>query len=289
MIRRFFAFLWRLLTFPFRLVARPFRALASAISQEPEDTPAVEAFSRTLENPLLLLEHLEALRGHLLRLVAALVLTTAVGFAFAARVLDWLARPIGGIQSLQAIEVTESVSAFMRVSLLTGFVLAFPYICLELFLFIAPGLKRRERFLVLTTIPVAFVLFVAGLSFAYYVMLPVALPFLLNFMGIITVPRPANYIRFVTGLLFWIGMSFQFPLIIYAMAALGMVRARMLLEGWRIAIVIIAVVAAAVTPTVDPVNMGLVMAPMILLYFISIGLAAFAERTRTRRSEKEAG
>jgi len=289
MIRRFFAFLWRLLTFPFRLVARPFRALASAISQEPEDTPAVEAFSRTLENPFLLLEHLEALRGHLLRLVAALALTTAVGFAFAARVLDWLARPIGGIQSLQAIEVTESVSAFMRVSLLTGFVLAFPYISLELFLFIAPGLKRRERFLVLTTIPVAFVLFVAGLSFAYYVMLPVALPFLLNFMGITTVPRPANYIRFVTGLLFWIGMSFQFPLIIYAMAAIGMVRARMLLEGWRIAIVIIAVVAAAVTPTVDPVNMGLVMAPMILLYFLSIGLAAFAERTRTRRIEKEAG
>jgi len=289
MIRRFFAFLWRLLTFPFRLVARPFRALASAISQEPEDTPAVEAFSRTLENPFLLLEHLEALRGHLLRLVAALALTTAVGFAFAARVLDWLARPIGGIQSLQAIEVTESVSAFMRVSLLTGFVLAFPYICLELFLFIAPGLKRRERFLVLTTIPVAFVLFVAGLSFAYYVMLPVALPFLLNFMGITTVPRPANYIRFVTGLLFWIGMSFQFPLIIYAMAALGMVRARMLVEGWRIAIVIIAVVAAAVTPTVDPVNMGLVMAPMILLYFFGIGLAAFAERTRTRRIEKESG
>jgi sec-independent protein translocase protein TatC len=289
MIRRFFAFLWRLLTFPFRLIARPFRALASAISQEPEDTPAVEAFSRTLENPFLLLEHLEALRGHLLRSVAALVLTTAVGFAFAARVLDWLARPIGGIQSLQAIEVTESVSAFMRVSLLTGFVLAFPYISLELFLFIAPGLKRRERFLVLTTIPVAFVLFVAGLSFAYYVMLPVALPFLLNFMGITTVPRPANYIRFVTGLLFWIGMSFQFPLIIYAMAAIGMVRARMLLEGWRIAIVIIAVVAAAVTPTVDPVNMGLVMAPMILLYFLSIGLAAFAERTRTRRIEKEAG
>jgi sec-independent protein translocase protein TatC len=289
MIRRFFAFLWRLLTFPFRLVARPFRALASAISQEPEDTPAVEAFSRTLENPFLLLEHLEALRGHLLRSVAALVLTTAVGFAFAARVLDWLARPIGGIRSLQAIEVTESVSAFMRVSLLAGFVLAFPYICLELFLFIAPGLKRRERFLVLTTIPVAFVLFVAGLSFAYYVMLPVALPFLLNFMGITTVPRPANYIRFVTGLLFWIGMSFQFPLIIYAMAALGMVRARMLLEGWRIAIVIIAVVAAAVTPTVDPVNMGLVMAPMILLYFFGIGLAAFAERTRTRRIEKESG
>jgi sec-independent protein translocase protein TatC len=120
-------------------------------------------------------------------------------------------------------------------------------------------------------------------------MLPVALPFLLNFMGITTVPRPANYIRFVTGLLFWIGMSFQFPLIIYAMAAIGMVRARMLLEGWRIAIVIIAVVAAAVTPTVDPVNMGLVMAPMILLYFLSIGLAAFAERTRTRRIEKEAG
>jgi sec-independent protein translocase protein TatC len=120
------------------------------------------------------------------------------------------------------------------------------------------------------------------MAFAYFVMLPTALPFLLDFMGITTVPRPANYIRFVTGMMFWIGISFQFPLIIYALAGLGIVDAKALRQGWRIAIIAIAVLAAAITPTIDPVNMGLVMAPMILLYFLSIGLAAFAGRRRAR-------
>jgi sec-independent protein translocase protein TatC len=287
MIRRAFAAVWRLVTAPFRFIARPFLAVREVVTYEPEDTPATEAFARTLENPSLLLEHLEALRGHLLRSVAALVVTTAVSFAIATRILDFLAAPVGGIGVLQSIEVTESVSAFMRVSLLSGFVLAFPYICLEVFLFVAPGLKQRERLLVLTSIPAAFLLFVAGIAFAYYVMLPVALPFLMHFMGITTVPRPANYVRFVTGLLFWIGVSFQFPLIVYALASLGIIRAKLLTDGWRIAIVVIAFAAAAITPTTDPVNMGLLMAPMIGLYFISILLAKVAERGRKRRAAME--
>jgi len=286
MIRRLLRNTWRVLTAPIRFVARPFTRLYFALTAEPEDTSAADAFSRTIQDPSLLLEHLEALRGHLLRSVVALAITTAIGFAFASTVLDWLARPIGGIEALQAIEVTESVSAFMRVSLLAGFVLAFPYLCLEVFFFIAPGLKRRERVLVLVIIPTAFVLFLIGLAFAYYVMLPVALPFLLNFMNIETVPRPSNYIRFVTGLMFWIGVAFQFPLVMFTLAAIGLVRARTLLDGWRIAIVLIAVLAAVITPTIDPVNMGLVMAPMIVLYFLSILLAAIAERGRARRARE---
>ena len=286
MIRRLLRNTWRVLTAPIRFVARPFTRLYFALTAEPEDTSAADAFSRTIQDPSLVLEHLEALRGHLLRSVVALAITTAIGFAFASTVLDWLARPIGGIEALQAIEVTESVSAFMRVSLLAGFVLAFPYLCLEVFFFIAPGLKRRERVLVLVIIPTAFVLFLIGLAFAYYVMLPVALPFLLNFMNIETVPRPSNYIRFVTGLMFWIGVAFQFPLVMFTLAAIGLVRARTLLDGWRIAIVLIAVLAAVITPTIDPVNMGLVMAPMIVLYFLSILLAAIAERGRARRARE---
>ncbi len=288
MIRRLLRSVWRVVTAPIRWIARPFRALHRALTYEPEETSAVDAFSRTVANPSILLEHLEALRGTLLRSLAAFFLTTILAFTFATRILDWLSHPIGGIGALQAIEVTESVSAFMRVSLLAGFALAFPYIGLEVFAFVAPGLRRRERFYVLTTIPAASVLFLAGVAFAYYIMLPVALPFLLNFMGITTVPRPSNYIRFVTGLLFWIGIAFQFPLVIYLLAALGVVRARMLAEGWRIAIVAIAILAAVVTPTVDPVNMALVMAPMIALYFLSIGLAVFAERGRRRREAQDA-
>jgi sec-independent protein translocase protein TatC len=282
---RFRAFLRRVVTAPIRLITWPFRTLRRFLDYEAEDSSASEVLSRTLRNPSALLEHLVALRGTLIRSVIALVITTTASFAFANQVLEWLAIPVGGIDSLQAIEVTESVAAFMRISLLSGLVIASPYIWLEIFRFINPGLKRRERIFVLVVLPFAALLFVAGLAFAYYIMLPAALDFLLDFMGIATVPRVSNYVRFITGLMFWIGISFQFPLIIYTLAAIGFVRTRTLWEGWRIAIVAIAVLAAAVTPTVDPVNMGLVMAPMIVLYLISILLAAIAERGRRRRMQ----
>jgi len=283
-MRRVLSRLWRILTAPIRLLLWPFRRVRQFLDYEPEETSAGDAFAQTLQSPGVLLDHLDALRGHLMRSLIALAIGTTIGFTFAQRILDWMAEPIGGIEALQAIEVTESVGAFMKVSLLTGFILAFPYILLELFAFINPGLKRRERILLLTSIPAATLLFIGGVAFAYFVMLPVALPFLLNFLGIQTVPRPSNYISFTTNLLFWIGVAFTFPLVVFALASVGMVRARQLTNAWRFAVVGIAVMAAAITPTVDPVNMALLMLPMIALYGLSIVLAAFAERTRQRRS-----
>ncbi|MGD8812991.1 MAG: twin-arginine translocase subunit TatC [Anaerolineales bacterium] len=272
----------RILTAPFRWIAWPFKKIRDFINHEARETSLSEILAQSVEKPSDLLEHLVALRGLLIRSVIALLITTTVSFTFAPRILEFLSKPIGGTDTLQAIEVTESVGAFMRVSLLSGLVLAFPYIWIEFFAFIHPGLKRRERVFVLVAMPFAALLFLTGLAFAYYIMLPAALDFLLDFMDITTVPRPSNYIRFVTGIMFWIGVSFQYPLIIYTLAAIGLVRPRMLLEGWRIAVVAIAVLAAAVTPTVDPVNMALVMAPMVVLYLLGILLAAVAEHRHKR-------
>jgi sec-independent protein translocase protein TatC len=285
-MRRLLSRVWRIVTAPIRLLLWPFRRVRQFIDYEPPESSAADAFAQTLQSPGVLLDHLEALRGHLMRSLIALAVGTVVGFAFAQTILDWMAKPIGGIGSLQAIEVTESVGAFMKVSLLTGFVLAFPYILLELFAFANPGLKRRERVLLLASIPAATVLFLSGVAFAYFVMLPAALPFLLGFLGIHTVPRPSNYISFTTNLLFWIGISFTFPLVIFALASVGLVHAKPLLKGWRFAIVGIAVMAAVITPTVDPVNMSLLMLPMIVLYGLGIVLAAIAERTRKRRATR---
>jgi sec-independent protein translocase protein TatC len=87
--------------------------------------------------------------------------------------------------------------------------------------------------------------------------------------------------------MFWIGVAFEFPLVIYFLASLGLVRAKFLIDQWRLAIVIIAVMAAIITPTVDPVNMSLVMGPMIVLYFLSIGLAYLAQRGRDKIAATE--
>ena len=283
-IRRILSLVIRIITAPFRLITWPFRKVRDFINFEPEDIPTADVFARTIEQPTVLLEHIGALRKHLFRAVIALFITTGISFVFATQILDFLANPIGGIEKLQAIEVTESIGAFMRVSLLSGFSLAFPYILFEVFTFVNPGLRKRERVLILMSLPFAAILFIAGLAFAWFIMLPTALPFLLEFMDIKTIPRPSNYIRFVTNLMFWIGIAFQFPLVIFILASLGIVRAETLVRGWRIAIIAIAVLAAVVTPTVDPVNMGLVMLPMIFLYFISIFLARIAQRSRDRRT-----
>jgi sec-independent protein translocase protein TatC len=119
--------------------------------------------------------------------------------------------------------------------------------------------------------------------FAYRFMLPTALPFLLNFMEIPTIPRPSSYIGFVTSLMFWIGIAFEFPLVIYVLATLGLVTAQLLKQQWRLAMVIVAVVAAMITPTIDPFSMMVVMVPLIILYFMSIGMAMIAQRGRARR------
>ncbi len=95
-----------------------------------------------------------------------------------------------------------------------------------------------------------------------------------------------SYIRFVTSLLFWIGIAFQFPLIVFGMAGMGIVRAEDLVRHWRIAIVVIAIISAMITPTIDPINMALVMGPMILLYFLSIGLAFIAQGRRDKAALK---
>jgi sec-independent protein translocase protein TatC len=283
-MRRLLRSMRRVVTAPFRLAARPFRAVGRFLNHEPEEVDTADSLRRTLENPSALLEHLQALRGHLVRGLLALAVATAISFAFATQILDWMAEPVGGIEALQAIEVTESIGAFMRVSLLAGLTLALPYLIIEAFAFVNPGLRRRERITMLVLIPLGAAMFAAGLLFARYVMLPVAVPFLTSFMGITTVPRPANYIQFVTTVMFWVGVAFEFPLLMFALATLGLVDARTMLRGWKVALLVIAVAAALITPTPDPVNMALLMAPLFGLYLLGIVFAGIAGRRRAARA-----
>src|SRR4030042_624308 len=299
-MRNFIRQIWRIITAPVRFIARVGRSIFSGINkasqgilsffseEEFDDTPIGDSLATTIENPKALLPHLYALRKHLLRSVLAIVITTAISFIFVHNILVFLAAPMsGGIDELIAIDVTENIGTVMRVTLLSGFTLAFPYVIFEIWLFVAPALRVKSRIKGLFAIPVAIFLFIGGMSFAFYVMLPTALPFLFNFMGLSTQPRPSSYFNFVTLIMFWIGVTFEFPLIIYLLANLGIVKAKTLASQWKFAIVVIAVLAASITPTVDPINMGLVMAPMIILYFISIGLAYIAERGRMSK-QKEA-
>ncbi len=228
--------------------------------------------------PRSLLEHIEELRQRLFRALIALAVGTTISALLVNRFLDWLARPIGGLEKLEAIEVTENLGVFMQVALLGGVILAMPVIVYQLWRFVGPGLLPHEKRYVYVLAPAATLLFVAGAAFAYFLMLPTAIPALLGLAPIPTRPRPANYISFVTSLMFWVGISFEMPLLVFFLAKVGLISPRTLLRNWRMAIFLIALLAAVVTPTGDPINMALVMAPLTVLYGLSILLARVAYR-----------
>ena len=223
-------------------------------------------------------DHINELRKRLFVAVISLAVTTLISFAVVPYLLDFITVPVGGIENLQSIEITENIGVFMRISLLSGFLFAFPIVLSQILLFIAPGLEKNEKRWIFITIPIATVLFLAGAAFAYFVMLPVAIPYLINFLGVPTTPRLLSYVKFTTSLIFWLGIGFELPIFVFALAKFRLVTPHTLLKQWRIAIVLNAVAAAAITPTIDPINMAILMLPLFLLYLISVLFAFIAIR-----------
>lgn len=297
-MKRFFKSLWRVITFPFWLVYStilfPFRLIKRGINflnTDVEDRPILDTFSTLAseqEARASFWSHIEELRMHLLRILIGLAIGVGISFYFAVPLMDFLSKPVGGLEKLQAIQVTEELGVFMRVALMSGIAMMLPYIAFEIWLFAAPGLNSREKKNTLFAIPIAAVLFLVGMAFTYLILLPPALKFLEGFTEISANWAAGEYFGFVTGLMLWLGLFFEFPLVVYALTMLGFLKPQILVKQWRLAIVIIAVIAAAVTPTIDPVNMALVMLPMSLLYFASIGLSyvAYAARRRNMAAEE---
>jgi sec-independent protein translocase protein TatC len=233
---------------------------------------------------LTILGHLNELRIRLTHAAIGVLITTVISFAFADRLLQFLLQPYaasgpaGG--ELQTLRPTEGIETFFKVSLLSGAILAMPVILYEFWRFIEPGLTRNERRYVYIFIPASLLLFGIGIFFSWFVLAPAAIYFLANFMPDIFAAEwtSQEYISFVTRLLFWIGLSFELPIVIYFVARVGLVTSAGLRQQWRIAVVAIAVLAAIITPSIDPITMLLTMGPLLILFFISIGLAAIGQR-----------
>jgi sec-independent protein translocase protein TatC len=233
--------------------------------------------------------HLDELRIRLTRAMLALLVGTVVSTIFAKRILAFLVSPLGEYPP-QAFSPTAPMVMFFKVSLIGGATLGMPVIVYQLLRFIVPGLTKQERRYLVIAVPGITVSFLAGAAFAYFVMLRSAIPFLQNFLADIIEPSWTidKYVSLVTALVFWVGVSFETPLIMAFLARLGIITPQMLIRFWRYALVLIAVIAAAITPTVDPLNMVLVMLPLAALYGLGILLAFLAYRERKRPSEDEA-
>ncbi len=242
------------------------------------------------QSAMSLMEHLIELRTRLIWVVGALLIGTLIAMLFVNPLLRFITKPLSDLGAdTIAIGPTDTITIFFKVSVTVGAVFAMPVIVYQFIAFMSPGLYPHEKRMLLLTLPGVMVLFGIGAAFAYFMLLPVAVGFLQGFLGDVirqewTIDR---YVGFVTRVVFWIGVAFETPLVISFMARAGLVSGPQLLRVWRQAIVIIAIVAAAITPTIDPVNMTIVMLPLIVLYMGSVGLAYILYRERAPRDFSE--
>jgi sec-independent protein translocase protein TatC len=243
----------------------------------------------TIEGPQLsILEHLDELRVRGTRAIVGWLIATIFSFIFAGPLLQFLMQPYatsgvgpgGGTIELQTISPTENIETFFKVSLLAGLVLAMPIILHQFWLFISPGLTKAERRYVYIFLPATLFLFLLGIAFAWFVLMPAAIMFLANFLPDVFTPgwTGREYISFVLSMLFYLGISFEMPVIIYVLGRTGMLEGNILREQWRYAVVAISILAAMITPSIDPITMLLTMLPLLVLYAVSIFLARLGYR-----------
>ena len=238
---------------------------------------------------LTLIEHLGELRRRIFICLAALIVGAMVSFRFWTDIVELLKRPAQEINDGQGViliatQVTELLSTSVKVSLAGGLVLALPVILYQIIRFVAPGLTSTERRYLFLFMPGALLAFCCGLAFAYFVLTPRALPFLLTFGGGVADPliRISNLVDVMLRLLLWMGLAFETPVIMYLLGQLGIVSARMFARFRKYWVVVAFTLGAIITPTFDPLNQTLVAAPLLALYEVGILLAWLAGKSRQR-------
>jgi sec-independent protein translocase protein TatC len=223
------------------------------------------------------LDHLEELRSRIIFCLVSVVVLSAGSYAFSGILLDFLTRPVG---NLYFFNITEAFMARVKVSIACGLVLSFPVILFQLWRFISPALKKEEKRYTYPAILSSTLLFVGGVWFAYSLILPVGVKFLLAFgteslRGLLGVSR---YLSFLLFFVLSFGLVFQLPVVIFFLARLGIVSPETLRKRRREAIVIIFIAAAVLTPSVDMFTQLMMGLPLLVLYEISIWVAKLATR-----------
>jgi sec-independent protein translocase protein TatC len=229
-----------------------------------------------------LMGHLLELRDRLMKSTAALVVGIVIGLIFARQFLELLIYLLQGASQLQLLSPAEPIFLYLKASLIIGGLIASPFVFYQIFAFIVPGLTPGEKRGLYLALPLAAGLFALGVAFGIFVVLPFTLRYLQSFLAdLIKAEYGASYyMNFVLSFLLWLGIGFELPLFIAILARLGVVSPYQLRKFWRYAIVIIAILSAIITPTPDPFNMAIVMAPLLLLYVFGIVLAHLVYKKR---------
>ncbi|WP_419942154.1 twin-arginine translocase subunit TatC [Candidatus Palauibacter sp.] len=239
------------------------------------------------------LDHLDELRSRLIRALLALLVGLVLGLVAVTQwdVLGIVQRPIVELlpgENLNFSSVTTPFVLILKLGFIVGLLTAFPYIALQAWRFLAPALYENERKFAIPAISAGTLLFIAGISMAYFLVLPLGLRILLNFFSdqLTPVIMVGEYLTFATRLILAFGLIFELPVVLVFLSLLGIVTPEGLAKYRRHAIVVMAMVSAFLTPA-DPYTMLAMMVPMILLYEISV-VATRVLRRRRREAERAA-
>ena len=224
-------------------------------------------------------DHLEELRKRAIIAIVAVIISSAVLFPFMPKLVEILRNQLIGV-TLHTFSPMEAIFVTFKASIYAGVVISSPIIIYELWAFVSPGLTGKERKMVITALVPTILLFLAGASFAYFVILPVTLKFFFNFSYRMSTPLFGldQTLSFIFSMLFIFGVVFQFPLVIAVLARLGVVTHEFLATKRKYAFVIIFVAAGIITPDPTVVSQTIVGIPLYVLFEISIWVARFLEK-----------
>lgn len=236
------------------------------------------------------LDHLEDLRWMIIKMLAALIISVGLSFFFARELLSVIIWPLDRVtkdssQFLYSLQVTGGFTLAMKLAFYAGLIIACPFLLYFLAEFIIPALTKREKGMLSPVFAIGVLLFAIGVAMAYFVVIPAGLNFFLQYnkyLGIRSQWVIEDYVGFVSQMCLAFGLCFELPLLVLALAKLGIVSHKFLREKRAYAIVIIFIAAAVITPTTDPFNQSLLAVPMCLLYEACIWIAWWMERKKAR-------
>ena len=239
-------------------------------------------------------QHLMELRKRLMWSAIAVFICTAAAFAFHQQILSLLMEPAQDFTDIPSgkpifTDLTEFIGAAMKVSLLVGLFVSLPFVLYQIVMFVSPGLNSTEKRYLYSLLPLTLIVFAAGATFGYRILFPPMVKFLLTFGDEVATPyiRIGNYVNLMLSLLFWMGLIFETPVVLFFLTKIGVVTPQALARFRRYAVVVAFLLGALITPTLDPVNQTLVAGPIIVLYEVSIWLSKLAVRGRKKATDLE--
>ena len=239
-----------------------------------------------------LIHHLVELRSRLIKSAYGIILSAGFCYYHSSQIFDYLRKPIENYLPSGGLVYTAPMDKFMahiQISIFAGLTVAFPWWAYQLWKFVAPALYSKEKKYTAAFLSVGSVLFLTGAAFAYWIALPEAFQFLMNYGGEVDKPMITidSYLSFVAISILAFGIAFELPLVLVIFGLLDLVSARFLKDKRRYAVVGLAVVSAVLTPSPDMFSMLMMLVPMCLLYEISIFCVAAIEKKRNLKSESE--